>query len=435
MNESDSSLKIGLSRATSLVMGNMIGAGIFLLPASLALYGSISFIGWILSGFGAIFLAIVFSRLSQKIPKTGGPYVYTRVAFGDFAGFLSAWAYWLSILPTNAAISIAFTGYLSVFFPALNQSPVYVSITAILLLWILTLINLRGTRTSGTVQLITTIVKIVPLLLISLVGVFFVDLKNIGSFNISGLDNFDAIIATLTLTLFALMGMECATIPAGDIKNPEKVIPKATMIGTSLVLGIYLLSTFAIMGLINPTELQNSNAPFADAANVLFGPIGRYIIGAGALVSTLGALNGWVLIQGQIPMAIAKDKLLPSIFGKTNKYGAPYYAILFSSLLITILIVANSSKGLVAMFTFMVQISAFTVSIPYIFSSAAEILILHKSGISEPKQFVRPLIFAIPAFTYSFWAIVGSGLEPVYYGFILLLIGIPIYIWSKLSAR
>ena len=431
MSPTERSSKIGLSRATSLVVGNMIGAGIFLLPASLAVYGSISFIGWILSGIGTLFLAIVFSRLSRVTPATGGPYIYSRQAFGDFVGFLCAWSYWLSILPTNAAISIAFTGYLSIFLPIINSSPVYVSVVAIAILWILTFVNLNGTRTSGTVQLITTVLKITPLIVVSLAGLFFLDLNNFGSFNISGETDFNAVIATLTLTLFALMGIECATIPAGDIEEPHKTIPKATILGTLSVIAIYLVSTFAIMGLIDPLQLQNSSAPFADAAQLVFGSIGGQLIAAGAIVSTLGALNGWILIQGQIPMAIARDGLFPKVLGRTNQKGAPHFAILFSSLLITVLIIANSSKGLVAMFTFMIQITAFAVSIAYVFSAVAEILIIIKSDSIDRKQLGKALIYGIPAFLYSFWAIVGSGLEPVYYGFILLLVGIPVYIWSK----
>ena len=436
MPEPTSTQKIGLSRATSLVMGNMIGAGIFLLPASLAFYGSISFIGWLLSGFGAMFLAIVFSRLSQKSPKTGGPYVYSREAFGDFIGFLAAFGYWMSIVASNAAIAIAFTGYLSIFIPSINESPANVTIASLVLLWVITLINLKGTKTSGTVQLITTIIKVTPLLLISILGAFYVDLDNLGSFNISGLSDFDAMIATITLTLFALMGVESATIPADDIENPDKVIPRATILGTSLVIAIYLLSTFSIMGLIHPTELQNSNAPFADAASFILGPVGSYVVGFGALVSTLGALNGWILIQGQIPMAIARDGLFPKVFSKTNRNGAPYFAIIFSSVLITALILANSSNGLVAMFTIMLQITGFCVSIPYLFSSVAEILILQKSGVKNPKDYIKPIVYAIPAFSYAFWAIAGSGVETVYYGFLLLLlVGVPIYIWSKIKNR
>lgn len=427
------SKKIGLPKATSLVVGNMIGAGIFLLPSSLAYYGSISFIGWLCSGVGAIFLALVFSRLSRTSPETGGPYIYTRQAFGDFAGFLAAWGYWLSIIPTNAAISIAFTGYLSIFLPDISQSTALSATAAIMVLWTLTLVNLRGTSTSGTVQLITTIIKILPLIAISVVGLFFMDLSNLNSFNISEERNIDAVVATLTLTLFALMGMECATIPAGDIEEPEKVIPKATILGTAVVIALYLITTFTIMGLINPLQLQNSNAPFADAAGLIFGSFGGYLVGLGALVSTFGALNGWILIQGQIPLAIARDGLFPRSMAKTNRHGAPAFAIIVSSLLITFLIIANSSKGLVSMFTFMIQITAFAVSIPYLFSSLAEVLILHKTGKLDRNRLIKSLTFGLPAFIYSFYAMVGTGLEPVYYGFALLILGLPVYIWSKLQ--
>ena len=214
----------------------MIGAGIFLLPASLALYGSISFIGWVISGAGAILLAIVFGRLSRILPKTGGPYIYSKEGFGEFAGFLSAWSYWISVLSTNAGIAIAFTGYLGVFLPMVTSSPVSTAAASIIAIWALTYLNTRGTVMGANIQLVTTILKIVPLIFVSLIGLFFIDFEHFKAFNISGKTDSQAIFATMTLTLFALLGIESATIPANDIENPEKIIPKAIMVIASPIL-------------------------------------------------------------------------------------------------------------------------------------------------------------------------------------------------------
>jgi len=423
--------KIGLTRATSLVTGNMIGSGIFLLPASLALYGSISFIGWIISGIGTIFLAIVFSRLSKILPRTGGPYAYAKEGFGEFSGFLTAWSYWISILATNAGIAIAFTGYFGVFFPFVTSSTYATAVTSILAVWLLTYVNTRGTAMGANVQLITTILKVVPLLTISLIGLFFIDLDNFQAFNISGQSNFQAILATLTLTLFALLGVESATIPAGDIDQPEKTIGRATLIGTALVVFIYVLSSAVIMGLISPDSLQTSNAPFADAADIIFGPTGKYLIALGAIFSTFGALNGWILLQGQIAMAPANDRLFPKIFGKLNNKNAPHAGLIISSILVSFFVVSNYSKGLVAMFTFIILVSTFAVCIPYLFSALAELMVVSKMKNPDRSRIIKASIYGVPAFIYSLMAIIGSPKDVVFYGFIFLVLGIPIYVYAK----
>lgn len=420
--------KIGLITATAFVSGNMIGSGVFLLPSALAAFGSISFLGWLLSGTGALFLAIVFSRLSRMMPKAGGPYAYTRAAYGDFAGFLVSWGYWVSIWCGNAAIAVGFASYLSVFFPALEK-PALAGAVAIAALWLLTWVNLRGIKSSGKVQVVSTALKLLPLMLIGVMGLFYIDVGNFFPTNVSEKGSFDAITATATLTLWAFLGMESATIPADQVDNPKRTIARATLIGTGLALAVYLLSSVAIMGMIPNAQLQNSTAPFADAAYVMWGDVGRYFIAFGAVAATFGALNGWILLQGQVPMAISKDKLFPAVFEKENKHGAPALGLVITSVLVTLLVLSNYSKGLVGMFTFMILLSTTTVLVPYLFSALAEILIAINKG--ERTNLSKPLIFALPAFAYSIWAISGSGKEPVFYGFILLMAGIPIYVWTK----
>jgi len=228
--------KIGLLTSISLVAGNMIGSGIFLLPASLALYGGISMLGWLFSGMGALLLALVFGRLSRILPKVGGPYAYTREGYGDFAGFLVAWGYWVSLWTANGAIAVTFTSYLSVFFPILARSQVAVVVTSLTAIWLLTWVNSRGTVTSGKVQFIFTILKLVPLILIGFVGIFLIDFNHFTPFNLSTESDFSAITATATLTLWALLGMESATIPADDVKDPSSTIPKATILGFTIPL-------------------------------------------------------------------------------------------------------------------------------------------------------------------------------------------------------
>ncbi|MEM6807312.1 MAG: amino acid permease, partial [Bacteroidota bacterium] len=293
--------KIGLWESTSLVLGNMIGSGIFLLPASLAFYGGISLWGWIVSSLGALLLAKVFSKLSKLYPKTGGPYVYARKGLGDFAGFLVAWGYWISVCVTNAAIAVAMLSYLTVFFPILGEEPLIAAGLGLAVIWGLSLLNMQGVKGAGKLQLITTILKVAPLMLIAIFGLFYMDWSHFSPFNLSEKTALEAITETATLTLFAFLGIECASIPADNIKNPEKTIPAATQWGTYIAITVYILSSMVLLGVLAPEALQHSKAPFADAAALMWGESARIIVAIAAIISTFGALNGWILIQGQIP--------------------------------------------------------------------------------------------------------------------------------------
>jgi basic amino acid/polyamine antiporter, APA family len=424
--------RIGIWTATSLVMGNMIASAMFMLPATLASYGSISLLGWLVSGAGAVCLALVYSWLSQLMPvANGGPYAYTREGLGDFAAFLVAWGYWISIWCTNAAIAVAFISYLTVFIPILGTNSSLAVAAGLATIWLLTWINSRGLRQAGAVQLVTTILKIAPLLLVTIGGLFFIQTKNYLPFNGSDHTDLGAITATATLTLFAFMGLESATIPSGHIENPDKTIPRATVMGTVAVTILYIVGTVVIMGVLPSSVLQNSKAPFADAAASMWGEWARYLVGAGAVISTFGALNGWITIQGQTPAAAAADKLLPAIFHLENKSGAPVFSLILSSVLVSLLMLMNFSNSLGKTYEFAILLSAMTVLVAYLFSTVAYVIMAVRSG--KAGLSTAKMIVALIAFLYSIWAVVGSGKEAVYWGFILLMIGIPIYGWSRIK--
>ena len=427
--------KLGFWTSSSLVVGNMIGSGIFLLPASLASYGSISIIGWVISAFGAAALAFVFIEFSKMLSgASGGPYVYSREGLGDFAGFLVAWGYWISIWCVNAAIAIALVSYLGVFFPILQSNNLAAVGVGLAIVWGVVWINTRGIREAGVFSLITSILKITPLLAIGLFGLFYIKLEHFKSFNISGQTNIQAITQTATLTFFAYMGIECATIPSGDIENPTRTIPRSTYFGLGIVTLVYILGTTSLMGIIPPEQLQYSQAPFADAAAIIWGPWAENLVAIGAIVSTLGALNGWILIQGQIPAAISRDKLFPKLFAKENSNGVPAIGIVLSSLLISLLMIMNYSKGLVAAFKFALLLSSMTALIAYLFTAVSYVMVsVLRDGIS--KGFRWKLLLASIAFIFSVWAIAGSGPEIVYWGFLLLIGGLPVFAWMKIKHK
>lgn len=426
MNVADSPVAtrtIGFWTAVALVMGNMIGSGVFLLPASLAPYGGISLAGWMVSTAGAVLLALVFARLSRVDPAAGGPYAYTRRAFGDLPAFLVAWGYWISVWCTNAALSVAFVGYLDPFIPGTVRHPASAAALAVATLWVLTAVNVRGVRTAGRVQVVTTALKIVPLLAVGIGGLLALDPSHFAVADTSVRAVAGGVTATATLTLWAFLGLECATIPAGSIRDAARTIPRATVTGTLLAAAIYIVATVGVMGVLAPGTLGRTSAPFAEAARALGGNRAAAAVALGAAISCFGALNGWILIVGQLPMAVAQDGLFPRAFGRLSRHGTPVFGMAVGGLLATGLIAMNYSRNLVDLFTFIILLATLSTLVPYVFCSLAGFLIDRRPAGSAARSIVAALAFA-----YALWAIGGAGAEVVYWGFLLLLAGLPVYV-------
>lgn len=415
--------QLGLAMAVALVMGNMIGSGVFLLPASLAAFGGLSLAGWVLSAAGATCLAMVFARLAHQVPAAGGPYAYTRMAFGDVPAFLVAWGYWISTWSTLAALAVAGVGYLDPFIPTIVRTPALAALLAISLVWLFVVVNVSGVRRAGHVQMVTTLIKVLPLALVGIGGLFYF---NPEAFVVTA-QGPRAVAAGVTevatLTLWAFLGLECATIPAGNISQPERTIPRATVIGTLLAAAIYIGSTVGVMSLVPTEVLSTSTAPFADAAQALFGETVAALIALGAAISCFGALNGWTLIVGQVPLAAARDGLFPRPFTRVSDAGTPVTGILIAGVLATLLIASNYTRGLVDLFTFIILLSTLSTLLAYAFSALATFRV-GSVTLSSSMRIVAGL-----AFVYSLWAIGGAGAETVYWGFLLLMAGLPVYVW------
>jgi len=428
--------KIGLWIATSLVVGNMIGSGVFLLPASLAPYGGISILGWLFTSVGALMVALLLARLGRRIPEAGGPYAFTRAGLGDLAAFLVAWGYWICIWTGNAAISVAFVGYMGVFFPPLSGEPALGAGAALVAIWSLTAVSARGIREAGFVQVVTTILKLLPLLAIGTLGLLYVEPANFQPFNPSGESPFQAITATAALTLWALTGLESATVPADSVQDPARTIPRATIMGTLVTAGVYILATVGVMGILPPESLGQSAAPFADAGALIWGGWAGSLIAAGAAISAVGALNGWILLQGQMPLAAARDGLFPGVFGRLSARGTPVHGLVISSLLITGLMALNFTESLVDQFTFLILLATLSTLIPYVFSAVSELVMLarYREKFSG-ERLTGASVIAVLALAYSLWAIVGVGGETVLWGILLLLAGVPFYWWQVRKNR
>lgn len=423
---------LGIWTALALVVGNMVGSGAYMLPASLGKYGPISLLGWVVTAVGAVCLALVFGRLGRLMPATGGPYTYTRVTLGDTSAFLVAWGYWVSVWVANAGIATAFVAYLTPFFPALKASPVFSGAAAVGTIWLLTAVNLRGVREAGILQLVTTVLKVLPLVAVGTVGLMALNAANLTPFNPGGGSGFSAVTASATLTLWAFLGLESATIPAEQVDDPERTIPLATIMGTVVTAAIYLLSSLAVMGVLSAPELSASSAPFADAAARIWGSAAGKIVAAGAAMAAFGVLNGWVLVQGQMPLAPARDGLFPRPFARLSRRDTPAFGLVLSSVLATVLVAANYTRGLVGLFTFTALLGTVTALLAYVGSSLGQILLIFR----EPARFGgkgarRAVMISAVALVYSIWAIVGAGWNVVFWGAVLLAMGMPVYLSSR----
>jgi APA family basic amino acid/polyamine antiporter len=424
---------LGVWTALALVVGNMVGSGAYLLPSALGHFGPIGLVGWVLTAAGAVCLALVFGRLGRIMPAEGGPYAYTRVAMGDAPAFMVAWGYWVSVWVGNAAIATAFVAYLTPFLPGLDASPALAGAAAVGTIWLLTAVNIRGVREAAILQLVTTVLKVVPLVAVGTLGLLMLDTGNFTPFNVSGESDISAVTATAALTLWGFLGLECATIPAEEVRNPERTIPLATVLGTVATAAIYLLSTAAVMGVMSSGELAATSAPYGEAATRMWGGWAGKLVAGGAAVAGFGVLNGWVLMQGQMPLAPARDGLFPEAFGRLSSRGTPTFGLVLSSALATVLVAANYTRGLVGLFTFAVLLATVTVLVAYVCASAAQIILILKSPARFGGRGSRSaLVVSGLAVAYSVWAVVGAGWQAVFWGGVLLALGVPIYL---LSAR
>ena len=427
---------MGFWRATSLVVGNIVGSGMLMLPAALGIYGSTGLLGWVLTAFGAICLALVFSNLSRRFPRMGGPYAYSKEAFGDFIGFQMAWCYWVGTWASNAALATAFVSYLSVFFPVLAENPLLAFIAGFSVVWLLTFVNMAGVKQASILQLILTILKIVPLVAIGIFGIQYINFDHFTPLNPSGQPFLTALGSAAALTLFSFLGIESATIPAENVINPKKTIPLATMVGTVLSAIIYIGLMIVIMGIIPPAELSKSTAPFAQAGQLIFGGWAGMAIAVVALISVFGTLNGWILLQAQVPLAAAADGLFPKLFGKVSKNGTPVIGLVISSALMTGMLFLNYEAGLVDQFTKIVIFATFAILLPYLYSAVADMYFILKS----PERtydftFFKSMTVAILGFAYTIIIIMGAGQEAVFLGSIFVFSGIPLYVFIKKDSK
>ncbi len=410
---------LGFWALLALVVGNMIGSGIYLLPATLAPLGWNQAIGWIVTLGGALCLAVVFARLSARIPRAGGPYAYADAAFGPLAGYVAAWSYWVMTWVGNGAIAIAVVSNLSLLFPAIGATPGLPAIIAVACVWVLTLVNIVGVRAAGRVQEITTVLKILPLVALILLALWF-GLNGTPHAPNPGVPLTTGNIATAAgLTFWGFLGLESATVPADKVENAAHNVPRATLIGVGLTGLIYLGISMAFALYMPVSEAMASPAPVADFLGKTFGSGIAKVVALFAAISAFGALNGWILIQGEMPWAMARGGVFPRWFAKESASGTPLRGHVVSSLLLSAMALLNAQKGMGKLFEFIGSVSISAGLLAYLMSALAALKLLRGDKLVS--------VLALIAAVFTLWAEWGLGFEAMAYGAGLIAAGLALY--------
>lgn len=423
---------LGFWMCAALVVGNIIGVGIFAMPATLAPYGLNALSGWLVTVIGCAFLAISFAGLSRAFPEDDGPSAYTERAFGKGAAFIVMWCYWVSIWVANAAIAIALVGYLTIFFPGLTHTAGLPGLVALSLLWMFVGINLLGARTAGWVQVLTTVLKLVPQAGVIVLGLWLL-LAQPAIYAAHVPPNppsWREVSSVSSLALFAMLGIECAMIPASRVRDPERTIPRATLTGTLVAAAIYIAISAVPMFVIPQAELAVSNSPYADLfARVLGGRYGQ-AVAAFVLVSGLGVLNGWTLLSGEVVQCMSRHGGLPAAFMHENSRGAPARALLLSGVVASVMLLTNFTDSISRVFSLLIVIAT-GATLPLYLASALGLIVLRRRG-QLPARARRPQWLqaaALAAVLYCAWVSIGMGTEPLLWTIALGSAGVPLYLW------
>ncbi|HEX8642223.1 MAG TPA: amino acid permease [Allosphingosinicella sp.] len=416
--------KLGPAMCVALVVGNMVGSGVFLLPASLAPLGWNSLYGWVATLAGTLCLTVVLTRLARDLGGGSGPFTYPAAAFGPAAGFVIAWSYWITTWVTNAALALAVVANLSVLWPGIGAAVVAPAI-AVALIWLLVAVNCLGVRVAGDTQLVTTLLKLIPLL--GAIGLAAWAISS-GTVTVPAQDSvpitLGAINAAATLTLFPMLGFESAMAAGERVEDPRRTIPRATLIGTAIIGLVYILASSAVTMLLPAEDVAASNAPFSYFFTALIGPEVGALVALFAAIAALGALNGFTLLQGELLLGPARSGMFPRWFAAENRFESPYRMHLLSSGLASLLVLVNYTRGLAKLFEFMVLVTTSTTIIFYVAGTVAAMKLERAQRIGTSRGF---LAVALAGLVYGFWAFYGAGLEASLWSVAMTAVGVPIY--------
>ncbi len=409
----------GFWTATALVVGGMIGSGIFALPAQLAPYGATGFAAWVAAVGGALVIAWVLSRLVIAMPEATGVVAMCGSGLGALPGVLIGWSYWVGVWSANAFIALTAVRYLGVFWPPLVASPLVLVSGASALIALLTLLNLRGAPTAGRFQVLTTALKILPLVAV-VVLLAMLALKGGGQFSASPHAGFEwgKLTPAVTLAFFAVVGFESAGIAAERVRDPARNVVRATLIGVALTGVLYVIVSSGIVYAMPTEVIANANAPMALFVETFWGHLAALTVAAFAAIAAIGCLNGWVLIQGELPLGMARAGLLPRWIARTNSRDVPVTALLIASALAILLVLSNANRSTGALYDFMLRLT-----------SAATLWLYVGICLTALVKRVSP-VAAVLGLVFAGWALWGSGADAAGLSVVLMLTAVPLY-WLR----
>ncbi len=418
--------KLGFWMTLALVVGNMIGSGIYILPATLAPLGHNQLIGWAVTLGGALCLAFTFARLGARLPLAGGPYAYAQAAFGPVGGFVTAWSYWTMVWAGNGAVAVAVVSNLSLIVPAMGRIPGLPAVLSVACVWLLTAVNIRGVRAAGDVSVVTTALKLVPLVGLIALTVWLL-LTGAPQAVQPAVPLSGAVVATAAgLTFWGFLGLESATVPADKVENAASVVPRATLIGVALTGFVYIGISTAFALYMPLQAAAASPAPVADFLARFFGSGVGQIVAVFAAISAFGTLNGFILLQGEVPWAMAKGGVFPRWFATEGARGTPVRSHVVSSILLSIVTLLNYGRGMGDLFAFIASVSLAAGMLSYFLAMLAAVRLLPKERLLVAAALVGAAFIA--------WAAWGLGIEALTYGAGFIALGLPVYLWIRRDA-
>ncbi len=419
--------KLGPFLATMFVTGNMVGSGLFLLPATLGAVGGISVFAWGLATAGALLIAGIFARLGVLAPWAGGPYAYARATLGRYFGFQTNYVYWISCWVGNVSIALAVTGYVEELLPALKP-PLISAATTSVVIWVMVGANIIGPRVVGTIEAVAMLIGLAPILVIGIFGWFYFDPHLfMDSWNVSGQSASAAIPALLIQVFWAFTGLESAAVAVEVVENPRRNLPIAAVGGVALAAVIYVASCTVLMGIVPAKELAASSAPFAIVARQIFGPAAATLLIFTTILKASGTHGGWTLVSAATAKAAAEDGAFPALFGRVDRRGIPVRSLLVHGVLMTIAAFATTSPTIGQQFSKLIDVSVVFSMICYVYSSIA----LFRLQPASAPDATRYRIMAVIAAVFSLWVIWKSDWDLLVIAIAILLTSIPLYPFYK----
>ena len=419
MAGSDPARPFGVWTAAALVVGGMIGAGVFVQPAQLAPYGVTAIVGWGFAIPGAMLLAYILSKLAAARPAATGSVAIVGEALGPLPGVLVGWSYWVGIFSANAIIAVTAVRYGAAFVPALTATPLATALAATTLIWALTALNLGGAKGAGRFQVATTLLKLLPLfvVVVILIGLAVTEPARFSAHPHAPFEP-GKLTTVLTLCFFPLVGFEAASLAAERLRDPARNVLRATLYGTAMTGVLYVIIANGVVFALPQAVVAQSDAPIALFVETFWGRGAGLVIAAFASISAIGCLNGWVLMQGEVPLGMARSGLMPAFLARTSDRDVPTAAILLSSLFASVLVLSGATPGMTGVLTFMLQLTTAATVWLYIGACTAALVL----GIVRPA--------ALVGLGFACWVLWGSGVEALLLSLGLMLTAVPLY-WLR----